>query len=232
MRIITYNTLSLGEGKQNNKQTSQTTSTDKGLNNTGQLTQLCQRLIELQISVACLQETRLTLPKDFTTSTHHAIVTNSTKGKGGLITLVEKCPHTIITQENHPHACLQQVTIKHFNTTFHITNAHAPVRESPRHIHEHFQKMLTQHLQPPHINPLNHSIVCIDLNARMGQLHEVHSCLGPFATPLLTACHIETLLQFCDNTGYSFSNTIHSPFTPLPNTLTTQCHTYPLSSPE
>eukprot|EP00971_Amphidinium_carterae_P304922 6059501-Amphidinium_carterae.6 len=29
--------------------------------------------------------------------------------------------------------------------------------------------------------------------------------------------------------GYSFSNTIHSPFSPLPNTLTTQQHTYPLS---
>eukprot|EP00971_Amphidinium_carterae_P304921 6059501-Amphidinium_carterae.5 len=189
VRIITYNTLSLGDGKQTSKP-----SRTSGLNNIGQLTQLCQRLKSMQIMVACLQETRLTLPKDFTTSTYHAIVSNSSKGKGGLLTLIAKSQHTHIVQELHPHQRLQQVTIQHFNTTLHITNCHAPVRDSPQHIHNHFQTMLIQHLQPLQAHPLHHSIVCVDLNARMGGLHELHQSLGPFTTPLVTECHVKTLL--------------------------------------
>eukprot|EP00971_Amphidinium_carterae_P333044 6467536-Amphidinium_carterae.2 len=143
-RFISYNALSITEPKT----TTTTTSLpdNMGIRGIGQISYLVQRLIDLDVHVCCVQETRLALPQDFELKEFYTQHTPHQQGHGGLLTLIRKHNSTSPLHQLHINNRLQSFTFSAYGKTFTVLNLHAPVRDQPHHVHQQFQQSLLDHL--------------------------------------------------------------------------------------
>eukprot|EP00971_Amphidinium_carterae_P329214 6461528-Amphidinium_carterae.5 len=180
-----------------------------GLNSTGQLAHLTSMLTRDNVDLCTIQETRLNIIEislaDYDTHAVPAI-----KGRGGLLTLVKKSPHTKITHTSSPHPRLQLTRVTHHSTILHILNAHAPVRDDLPAVHRTFQRhLITATSNIPHAH---HFIGGIDFNARLGPASDTYSIAGPFTTDTLLPDHVADVLNHFQSQLIFFTNTIFPPF--------------------
>eukprot|EP00971_Amphidinium_carterae_P215960 4286894-Amphidinium_carterae.2 len=196
LRAATFNALSLSD--------------DRGLASTGQITRLAQLMQTHHLDILTVQETRLNITEPINLSSHHAIHTPATRGKGGLLTLVTKLPTTKILLVHAPHPRLLFVKILMDGTIVHIGNCHAPIRDAPSARHQEFFEHFVEATKS--IQDNHYLLIGVDMNARLGALHEdFGTIIGPYTTPIKGRSHILELLCHCQHRHFHFTNTIIPP---------------------
>eukprot|EP00971_Amphidinium_carterae_P241344 4792150-Amphidinium_carterae.1 len=135
---MTLNVLSLSEKEQGNKL--------DPLRQTGQLVFLCRRLVQERISVAFIQESRLSLPDKFDTSSHAVVQNPAVKGIGGLLTLIDKSTDIKLVSHRTFGPRILCTTLKFRKILVYTVNAHAPIRKAPPTAHEEFAAKMTEAL--------------------------------------------------------------------------------------
>eukprot|EP00971_Amphidinium_carterae_P271463 5386554-Amphidinium_carterae.1 len=144
-------------------------------------------------------------------TTHHIHHTPAIKGRGGLVTLIDKQAQTALLHCQQIAPRIQITTIKLCERTVHIINAHAPTALDTPQSHREFQQALIDAINPI---PESHIILGgLDLNAKLLGKHLEFTCVGPFATQSRTASHVDELLQHWHHKKLSLMNTLIAPYT-------------------
>eukprot|EP00971_Amphidinium_carterae_P348881 6490720-Amphidinium_carterae.3 len=195
---MTWNVLSLGD-KDSAK------SVDP-LKHTGQITFLCKRLLEENILVAFIQESRLALPEGFETATHKVLQNPSEKGIGGLLTIVAKDKDVKVLNHRLYGGRILTVTIAFKGTTIYAVNSHGPIRKAPESEHLAFAAQLSQALAS---KPLGALLVGgSDLNTRVMDTPDDVTISGPLASVCpYKARHAHQLLRALHRHGVFLANT-------------------------
>eukprot|EP00971_Amphidinium_carterae_P132261 2619884-Amphidinium_carterae.2 len=124
--------------------------------------------------------------------------------------LVEKAPHIKLQHITTALPRLLSTVITVHGHRLHIVSAHAPTRDSPEEQHRVFQDQLIE--ATSNIGTGDFLIVGIDLNARLGGLHQTHPAVGMHTTPIRGRTHVTRLLSHCDQEKLYFTNTLLPPY--------------------
>eukprot|EP00971_Amphidinium_carterae_P103753 2054421-Amphidinium_carterae.1 len=170
--VVTLNVLSLSEKEQGNKL--------DPLRQTGQLVFLCKRLVNERISVAFIQESRLTLPDKFGTSSHTVVQNPAVKGIGGLLTLIDKSADIELVSHKTFGPRILCTTLRFRKILVYTINAHAPIRKAPQTVHEEFAARLTEALGSKPTEAI--LIGGADLNMRVATTPPEVKIAGPWAS--------------------------------------------------
>eukprot|EP00971_Amphidinium_carterae_P348354 6490447-Amphidinium_carterae.2 len=163
-----------------------------------------------QYTIAILQETRLRLPPDCQLATHHIHHTPAIKGRGGLVTLIDKQPHVKLIHSQQISPRIQITTIKINQRMVHIINAHAPTARDTPQAHHSFQQALIAATAP--IPDGQIILGGIDLNCKLKDKCLEFSCVGPYATSSRTASHVDQLLEHWQQKRLMLMNTFVAPY--------------------
>eukprot|EP00971_Amphidinium_carterae_P205122 4070860-Amphidinium_carterae.2 len=165
--VLTWNSLSLAGDKEAKVLTNRksTSVSPHGLCQPGSLSHLTDKLAAEGVTVACIQESCLTLPEDFTTTKFHVLQNPATRGVGGLLVLVAKATGLRLAQHRCYGARVMTVRVQFHSTAVYLINAHAPIRRAPPEDHAEFAAQLQNALarQPPGSILIGGA----DLNARL-----------------------------------------------------------------
>eukprot|EP00971_Amphidinium_carterae_P262088 5198536-Amphidinium_carterae.1 len=202
VRIVTFNALSLGDEFE-------TKSAGQGLRGSGHFAFLSKMMHELQADVCAIQESRLRLPEDFEAKDLECVHSPAMKGSGGILILVRK--HARIKILDYKRVC-HRILVAHIQIDgrrFKVIACHAPVRDAPEAHHRDFQSQLAPLLAK--VPPQDFLVVCADMNARLGNLSQEYSVVGPWTSPIKGSSHVLDLLDVCQRTGVHFLNTLFPP---------------------
>eukprot|EP00971_Amphidinium_carterae_P331032 6464371-Amphidinium_carterae.2 len=172
----------------------------------GQLTFLTRRLENEGITVACIQESRLSLPSDFTTTPFHIVHSPADRGIGGLLILVSKQPHIRVLRHKVFGQRVLSALVQVREKLIYVINCHAPIRKAPAAQHADFAQLLETAITSC---PANAMLVGgSDLNARLAGAAEDYHVVG-LLTSLCPhqAAHAQDLLQALQRTGTHLVNT-------------------------
>eukprot|EP00971_Amphidinium_carterae_P351776 6492275-Amphidinium_carterae.2 len=165
-------------------------------------------MINLDYDIGMIQESRLTKAGNLTH--FHIHLTPAERGYGGLLTMIRKSPHTTIHTTVTVSPRIHITTFVHHSKHFHLVNAHAPTKLSPPATHAAFQQDLikaTSTVQP------HHYLICgFDLNAKLQDLHEEYTIVGPYTTKRIGQTHISALLDHWQAEQLTLVNTITAPY--------------------
>eukprot|EP00971_Amphidinium_carterae_P136620 2706958-Amphidinium_carterae.1 len=166
--LLSFNALSLAGLKKDDSSTEPDlqvqTNSAPPLCQTGQLTYLSRKLTAEQVTVACIQESRLSLPSGFNTTDYHIAHAPAQQGIGGLIIMVAKLKGTRLARHRVFSPRVMAALVYFNEVPLWVVAAHAPIRKSPVEDHEAFAEQLERALAAR--PQAAHLVGGADLNAR------------------------------------------------------------------
>eukprot|EP00971_Amphidinium_carterae_P295807 5874842-Amphidinium_carterae.1 len=209
LSMITLNVLSLagGEEHQNDAGGAEHPSNQvPTLCRTGQLTFLCEKLEKDQVSIACLQETRLSLPEGFSMRTFEIIQNPARNGCGGLIIAVSKQQDHEVLSHKCVGARVLTATIRIHGMLVFVMCAHAPIRKAALEEHAQFAQDVEDAARDRPINAL--FLGGADLNARVAKQESDITISGPLASKCPhDAVHARSLMKVLQRRQLHMLNT-------------------------
>eukprot|EP00971_Amphidinium_carterae_P331938 6465802-Amphidinium_carterae.3 len=172
----------------------------------GQLVYLCKRLQQESVDIACIQESRLALPDDFSVGDYWVIQNAASRGVGGILILVAKGSNNKILRHRAIGSRVLHSTVRCKGINVFVVAAHAPIQKSPAEVHEEF----AQHLRSALACKPQGAILLggADLNTRMGVLPEGITIAGQLASVCpKKAYHAKGLLDCLQEFQVSLVNT-------------------------
>eukprot|EP00971_Amphidinium_carterae_P152414 3020328-Amphidinium_carterae.1 len=172
----------------------------------GQLVFLSKKLQHEAVDLACIQESRLKLPDDFSVGDYWVLQNAATRGVGGLLILVSKGHNNKILRHRAVGSRVLHATIRCKGILVFVLAAHAPIQKSPAHVHEEFARHLCSALacKPQGAILLGGA----DLNTRMGKLPDGISISGHLASVCpRRAYHAKGLIDCLQEHRVSLVNT-------------------------
>eukprot|EP00971_Amphidinium_carterae_P007503 148848-Amphidinium_carterae.2 len=207
--VITLNVLSLAGGEEHQNAADgveHSCSNVPTLCRAGQLTFLCEKLETDQVSIACLQETRLSLPEGFTMRAFDIVQNPACNGCGGLIIAVSKQQgHEVLSHKSFGARVLTATTRIHGRLVF-VLCAHAPIRKAPAEEHAQFAQDVETAVAGRPKNAL--LLGGADLNARVAQQESAITISGPLASKCpFEAAHARQLMRVLQKRQVHLLNT-------------------------
>eukprot|EP00971_Amphidinium_carterae_P103644 2051923-Amphidinium_carterae.4 len=207
--ILTWNTPSIA-GKEEDQVKTEDQPVPKRepptLCRPGQLTFLCSKLREDGIDIACLQETRLSLPEGFSMATHWIAQNPAVNGHEGLIIAIDKKDDSELVSYKAVGDRILTALVRVRGTLIFVVNGHAPIRKAPAEEHERFAHNLEDALSAKPRNAL--LLGGADLNARVLEKDEGNDVFGPLASLCpYRAVHARHMMRTLQKRGAKLSNT-------------------------
>eukprot|EP00971_Amphidinium_carterae_P166017 3290587-Amphidinium_carterae.3 len=214
LSVLTLNTLSMGEKSKVGAQGE--TKEPPPLCQPGQVTHLCELLEKEGIHLAFIQESRLVLPTDFTTTKYHVISSPAEKGIGGLLILAHKTPGTSVLHHRSIGSRVLCATVQYKGICIFAISAHAPIRRAPAVQHQEFAKAMKSALA---LKPQGAVLISgADMNMRLGHTSEDFTVAGDWASVCpRKAEHAQELLTVLQEFSVCLANTFINTHPGIPN---------------
>eukprot|EP00971_Amphidinium_carterae_P113433 2247323-Amphidinium_carterae.3 len=169
-----------------------------------------------KINLAFIQESRLALPADFTTSKYHVVCNPAEKGTGGLLILASKTNGACVLHHKSFGRRVLCATIQYKGVRIFAIAAHAPIRRAPQEEHQAFARAMKSALA---LKPQGAALVGgADMNMRVGDSVEDFAIAGEWASVCpRKAEHAQELLIVLQEFSVCLANTFINTQAGIPN---------------